>query len=285
MKGIYKSEKGKEEVLLEYRNYLHEWPVKNEQYHIDTSFGKTFVIESGMKGKPVLLLLHGSVSNSLTWLGDVALYSETHNVYCIDIIGEAGFSDEGRPDYKSGDYEKWLLEIVDQIGADQVSLCGISLGGWLSLNFAVHYPKRVKSMSLLCTSGLYREKVSFIFKVFFYSLLGQWGKDQIIKLVNGGKAPEILDEGMKKAMDFMMLINDNFNPRLGAIPIFTEDQLTSLDMPIQVIYGDHDYLLNAEESIKRIKDHAKAVAVLLLKDTGHAVANQGKVVDVFLNGH
>lgn len=86
MENIYKSESGKQEVLGQYREILANWPVENHQYEVETSFGSTFVIESGSKDNPPLILLHGSVSNSFTWYGDVAPLSETHNVYAIDII-------------------------------------------------------------------------------------------------------------------------------------------------------------------------------------------------------
>lgn len=90
MENIYKSEVGKRVVLGQYRKILTCWLVENHQYEVETRFGSTFVIESGSKDNPPLILLHGSVSNSFTWYGDVALLSNTHNVYAIDIIGEAG---------------------------------------------------------------------------------------------------------------------------------------------------------------------------------------------------
>ena len=81
VENIYKLESGKQIVLGQYRKILANWPVKNHQYEVETSFGSTFVIESGSKDNPPLILLHGSVSNSSTWYGDVASFSETYNVY------------------------------------------------------------------------------------------------------------------------------------------------------------------------------------------------------------
>ncbi|RAV21202.1 hypothetical protein DQG23_11095 [Paenibacillus contaminans] len=70
MGNIYKSEVGKREVLGQYRKILASWPVENRQYEVETRFGATFVIESGSKDNPPLILLHGSVSNSFTWYGE-----------------------------------------------------------------------------------------------------------------------------------------------------------------------------------------------------------------------
>lgn len=92
MENIYKSEAGKQQVLEQYRKILSSWPVENHQYEVDTRFGSTFIIESGSKENPPLILLHGSASNSYTWYSDIASLSKTHNVYAIDLIGEAGLS-------------------------------------------------------------------------------------------------------------------------------------------------------------------------------------------------
>ena len=43
MTSIYKSESGKQMILDEYKNILAAWPVKNKQYQVPTSYGKTFV--------------------------------------------------------------------------------------------------------------------------------------------------------------------------------------------------------------------------------------------------
>lgn len=83
MENLFKSETGKQAVLGKYREILANWPVQSMQYTVETSFGQTFVIESGSRDNPPLILLHGSVSNSYTWYGDVASLSKTHHVYAI----------------------------------------------------------------------------------------------------------------------------------------------------------------------------------------------------------
>ncbi|WP_083760898.1 alpha/beta fold hydrolase [Alkaliphilus metalliredigens] len=133
----------------------------SKQYTVETSFGHTFVIESGSRDNPPLLLLHGSVSNSFTWYGDVASLSKTHRVYAIDIIGEAGLSAPSRPSYESGAYPLWLNETIDALGLNTCSIMAMSLGGWMALNFATTYPDKVNNLVLLCPGGLAPEKAIF----------------------------------------------------------------------------------------------------------------------------
>jgi len=63
MDSIYKSEAGKNLLLGQYQEILGEWPVDSRQFHVDTIHGSTFVIESGQRDNPALILLHGSVAN------------------------------------------------------------------------------------------------------------------------------------------------------------------------------------------------------------------------------
>lgn len=281
--SIYKSILGRELIEGKYTDVLNQWPVENDQYKVKTSFGETFVIESGSRNNPPLLLIHGSASNSFCWKGDVVSFSESYNVYAIDIIGEAGFSDEARPEYDTGAYATWIHDVLSALNLERTSIVGLSLGGWMALDFAVTYPDKVESMVLMCIGGLYKQKMSFIWKAIGYSMLGKWGGDQLVKLVNGGKAPNKEEAGMREALEFTSLITSNFKPRMDMLPVFNSDKLSRLTMPIMVMYGDKDPILNAEPSLERIKKHAKKVDAVLLKDTGHVIAGQTDRIVRFFN--
>lgn len=282
--SVFKSEMGRDIVHQKYREILNDWPLDNNQYTVDTGFGKTFVIESGHKNNPPLLLIHGSVSNSYCWIGDVEKLSGHYNVYAIDIIGEAGFSDETRPSYQSGAYEKWLLEVIKGLNLEKVSIVGLSLGGWMALNFAIHYPSLVDKLILLCPGGLYPERKSFLPKVIFYSLMGRWGSRQITKMINGGLLPEVIDDGMKEALEYTTLIGKHFKPRMDPLVIFTEDQIKRLTMPVLAIYGDKDCIMNGKKSIENLLEHGQKSRGILLKNIGHVLAGQTQTIIDFIEG-
>lgn len=279
---VFKSDDGKKLVLNRYREILNDWPVSNKQYKVKTNYGETFVIESGTKDKPPLILLHGSTSNSYCWTGDVQSYSDKYNVYAIDIIGEAGFSDETRPSYESGAYSAWLMEVIHALGLKQVSMVGLSLGGWMALNYAVKYPWQVSKLILLCPGGLYPEKKSFLVKAIGYSLLGAWGKNQIMKMINGGKSPDLSEPGLKEALAFTRLISSNFNPRMDKLTIYSKSELQKLTMPILVIYGARDCLINAHKSVEHIKKSAVNVQTKIIENMGHVVTGQTQRIIKFI---
>lgn len=249
---------------------------------MSTEYGETFIVESGSRENPPLILIHGSVSNSYCWIGDVETYSKSFNVYAIDIIGEAGFSDEKRPKYESGAYPKWLSGVIHALGLTSVSIVGLSLGGWMALSYSVKYPSFVDNLILMCPGGLYPEKSSFIGKAIFFSLFGKWGEDQIMKILNGDISPDLSNKGLKEALDFTTLISKNFNPRMDKLPIYTGEDLERLTMPTLVLYGDTDHMLNSRKSIDHIRTHAPNVSTKLLPKTGHVITGQSNRIVKFI---
>jgi hypothetical protein len=81
MNPIFKSSEGERLVRERYQRFLNHWPVPNEQLHIPTTQASTFVVVSGPKEAP-LLLLHGSAANSAMWMGDVRIFARAFRV-CI----------------------------------------------------------------------------------------------------------------------------------------------------------------------------------------------------------
>ena len=285
MEKIYKSEVGKQEVIEQYQKILASWPVENHQYEVKTSFGTTFIIESGLKENPPLILLHGSVSNSYTWYGDVASLSKTHNVYAIDIIGEAGLSAPSRPDYESGAYALWLNETINALRLNSCSIVAMSLGGWMALSFATNYPDKVVNLILICPGGLAHEKASFLWKAIIFSLLGKWGQLKTLKLVGGGNISSSSLSGLGEDFAFSSLTFKYFKPRTAKMPLFTDQSLCKLTMPILMLFGDSDQLIPASKSIKRLKQFAQQAKIELLPDTGHLIVKQADRILKFLKNN
>lgn len=59
MGSIYKSEKGRKEILLLYDRQLERLSVPLQDIYVDTSFGKTHIVETGNLSGVPLLVFHG----------------------------------------------------------------------------------------------------------------------------------------------------------------------------------------------------------------------------------
>src|SRR6056297_1079743 len=203
--GVYKSDKGKREVLAHYSNLIQGIQVPYRERYVDTSYGKTFMIETGQQTKQKVFLFHGSCSNSAMWFADLITLSKEFNCFAIDLLGEAGKSDENRLDLKSDDYAKWIDELLGTMSIEGVHLIGNSFGGWMALKFATTFPKQVKTLTLIATSGVTNTKFSFIMKSIVYSFMGEKGIQKLNAYIFGTDVPQI-------AIETTNLIFRNFNP-------------------------------------------------------------------------
>jgi pimeloyl-ACP methyl ester carboxylesterase len=283
MSAVYKSEEGQRLVESRYRDLLARWPVPSEQRSISTSFGDTFVVACGTPSMSPVVLLQGSGANAAMWLRDVATLSASHRVYCVDVIGEPGLSAPSRPRLDASTYASWLREVLDHLSLAHVAMMGVSLRGWLALAFATAEPERVDRLVLVSTCGIGRARVSFVIKTLALMLMGSWGRRKALMLTVGpmrGK-PDATALEMGR---FAALISTHFKHRRERVPIFTDEALRRLTMPVLAIIGAQDALLDSDGTRRRLEAQVTQATVRMLPDAGHVVRCEIDDINAFLSG-
>ncbi len=274
---IYKSPAGKQVVEGLYSRVLQRWPVPNRHVTVPTRHGDTFVIVSGERNAMPVVLFHGSGSNSGPWLRDVAAWAQRYRVYAVDMIGEPGFSAASRPPLGSDAYAAWLDDVWDQLGLVKASVVGVSLGGWLALDYAVRRPDRVASLSLLSPSGIGRTNTLFLVKAGLLLMCGTWGLRKSLRLVAGHAGAS------RELREFLMVIFEHFRPRRERIPIRSDEELAALTMPVQVILGGNDVLIRSNETRDRMQRLVPHVRLTYLEKEGHILPRQTSAISEFLS--
>lgn len=284
MSAIYKSAEGERLVREEYSKFLGYWPVPNRQLRLATRQGETFVIASGKDDSPPLLLLHGASFNSVAWMGDVAEWAKHFRVYAVDVIGHPGFSAPSRPAYDSDAYAEWLDDVLLALGVDRATFVGMSLGGWIALDYAIRRPARVTGLSLLCPGGVGRvllTRAKLLLVILPLLLLGPWGRRRAQRALLGA-LPDDGTGAAKAAWDFMALINKHFRPNLAELSRFGDEALRGIRVPLLAIVGARDALLDSAETRARLLANVQGAEVRWLPDVGHAVVRQTATVLEFL---
>jgi pimeloyl-ACP methyl ester carboxylesterase len=103
---------------------------------------------------------------------------------------------------------------MQALSLDRVSIVGVSIGGWLALDYATRRPERVESLVLLCPWGVGRQMFG-----------------QIIL----ERTPSELPAAVRKFLEFISLIAENFNYRVDVLPIFRDDALQRLTIPVMAV--------------------------------------------------
>jgi pimeloyl-ACP methyl ester carboxylesterase len=281
MTTIYKSDEGARAVRERYLEILKRWPVPNEQMRVPTRQGETFVIACGEKTAMPLLLFHGSAGNSAMWMGDVRAWAGHYRVYSIDLIGEAGMSAPTRPPLASEEYALWLDDVLKVLSITKAAIVGVSLGGWLALDYSTRRPERVTSLALISPGGVGHQKIGIIFKTIALRACGSWGTRRAREAVLG-RRPPATSPAARYFMEFLSLIHENFRPRIVELPIFSDEALHRLTMPVMAVLGGKDVLLDSAGTKRRLEHNMPQADIRYLPEAGHFISGQTAPILDFL---
>lgn len=276
-RDVYKSEKGRAAVEGYYKAILKGFdalPLGSDI--VRTEMGATQVLRCGDPAKPPLILIHGSMSNSASWLGVLPEFAPHFSLFCVDIPGEPGLSEPARMNLASGAPAEWLRQVLDGLGLRRAAFLGMSLGSFYALAFASAYPERTIALSLITTVGVARQKTSFIFKALLYMLLGASGQKLLNTLVYHKAQVD------PRVLEFQALVSANFNPLTETIPLFGDERLKRITMPLQYFGGDRDALVDTRRTAARLSVLCPAAEIHVLADTGHVILDQWPAILAFL---
>src|SRR5215469_4050219 len=122
-----------------------ERPAGNISYQVTGSAG------------PMLLLSHGYAATSAMFAGNVAALATTHQVLTWDLRGHGSSDYPVDPaSYSGANALADMAALLADLGTDKAVLGGHSLGGYLSLQFALRFPDRVTGLVLIDTGPGFR---------------------------------------------------------------------------------------------------------------------------------
>lgn len=227
-------------------------------------------LRMGPEQGPAVILVHGFGGDIESWLFNQPVLADSHRVYALELPGH-GRAEKNVEGLDVATLAMLLADYMDAAGTGPAHLVGLSLGGGIVLKLALDQPERVTALSLLAPAGLGPELNMDFIEGFIAAerrkeikgLLGQLFAD-----------PELVSRDMvDKVQKFKRL--DGVKPSLrgladsvfpgGHQALVMKDQLASLAMPVQVIWGDADAILPPAQS-EGLPDN---VQLRILEQIGH----------------
>ena len=106
-------------------------------------------LDSGRADAPLLCFLHGGAAHA-HWFDRVTpAFSDRFHVIALDQRGH-GESDWAEPPaYGTADFTADLLELMDRLGVDRMTVIGHSMGGHNAMTFAAWHPERVRALVII----------------------------------------------------------------------------------------------------------------------------------------
>src|SRR5262245_65589473 len=122
---------------------------------------------------------------------------------------------------------------------------------------------RVAVRTLNVPSGIGRHNFVYLLKVGVLRLFGTWGLLKSLELVSG-RATTL----PKPLVDAMLVVFRNFRPRMERIPRCSDADLASLSMPVHVVVGNDDALLDSHETRERVQRCVRNASVPVSRTRG-----------------
>src|SRR5262245_19163691 len=93
---------------------------------------------------PVLIFLHAFPLDHTMWAPQIELFSAHYRVITPDIRGFGGSLPPAN--WMMSDMVEELEELLATLDIEQCNLVGLSMGGYVSLNFALKYRNRISKL-------------------------------------------------------------------------------------------------------------------------------------------
>lgn len=119
-----------------------------QHYRVD---GRLVAVRSTGQGEPILFV-HGFPLNHNMWHSQVSHLADTYRLIVPDLPG-FGTSDAIPPDAMTMDrFADTLAAVLDMMHVEgPVTLCGLSMGGYIAFEFAKRHPERLTRLILVNT--------------------------------------------------------------------------------------------------------------------------------------
>ncbi|MFV0476913.1 MAG: alpha/beta fold hydrolase [Parahaliea sp.] len=236
-------------------------------------------LEGGRSGAETVVLIHGFGGDKDNWTLYAPFMTEHYRVIMPDL---PGFGDNERrigDDYSIKAQADRLKAFLDAIGIDKCHLGGNSMGGFIVLRFALDYPERLHSLTLLNNAGVRGTAES--------ELEQAVARDPLAKplavrsladldrlLVMATYQPPRIPGAFKRVMyerfkPYEVLLDQIFEQMLQSLQ---EDDMNSklgdITTPTLIIWGRHDRLIDVS-CTQVLQRGIKNSELVIFEDVGH----------------
>ena len=280
----FQSSEAREGYLAHYAAKENSWPVEFEARIVESDDGETFVRISGPVDAPPLVLLPGGQSSSLIWRRLIASLSSRFRTYAPDAIYDAGRSVPRRPMKEVSDLTAWLDDVLDALHLPEgVNMMGLSYGAYVTAEYALHVPQRLRKVVWLSPAMIVAPiSQEFVSRLQPGTEPARARLSAFARWIMPGVAA-LGEREVEEHVDELLLIRDCYVPMLPVVrgnPVFSDDELRSIDLPVLYVVGEHDGVCDdPRQAVARVNAVAPRIKTMLIPDAGHdALVSHSQVV-------
>ena len=208
-----------------------------------------------------IILLHGAVGDKEQFAKSVILDLVEHTVHGLNFCGHGGVA------FPTGDFSiegfaKEVIDFMNEHKIDRANMFGYSMGGYVGMYFAVHYPDKINRLITLGTKFKWDAVVA----------------EKEVQLLNAEKiakklpafaavlqkrhAPNDWKIVLKKTADMLIAMGNN-NP-------IKMEEYSQIRQPVLLMLGDRDKMVSLEETLA-IYHQLPNAQLSILPNTPHPI--------------
>ena len=229
--------------------------------------------DEGRSNTKTVVLLHGFLQNLDVWSGYVLSYMRTMRVITIDLPGH-GLSSHYCDVHTMDFMARAVKAVLVEAGVESCVMVGHSMGGYVALAFAEHYPFHLRGLGLVnshamaddATHRAYREEVcrqvtesrpSFVVG-YIPALFDESNQQYLSQDIR-----DLQEQCLETSTEAIIAAQRGMEQRPSRINV-----LQRLEVPVLFVYGKNDARIPAEIALTQtlLPRHSE---LLLLSHVGH----------------
>jgi pimeloyl-ACP methyl ester carboxylesterase len=153
---------------------------------------------------------------------------------------------------------------------ERVSLAGMSYGGALAAQYALHFPERLEKVILLAPGAtVLRPPAEFWARLIALAITGRRGLRAFFRWIFADMArtdPQWIDSTIEELTLNMRSVQRHKAPMP---PVLTDAEWGSLRTPTLFLAGENEVIYSAEAAVRRLKRVAPLVTAQIVPGAGH----------------
>lgn len=238
-------------------------------------------LENDPKGvaadKPTLVFVHGFAADKDSWSMYTKQFHKDYRIIAMDLPGH-GESDKNLDrDYGIEAQTDRLAKFVEALGIEKCHMIGNSMGGHITLNFAVKYPQLLDSIALINNGGVLldeKNEINLAVEAGENPLEMKSPEDVVRQLELVMYKTPYLPGVFKRAMyqraqqDKPVLDKIFWTLVEQAEATALNDQLSSITVPTYILWGRHDRVIDVS-TVAILEAHIANSSSVIIEEAGH----------------
>ena len=234
-----------------------------------------YTIQGNPAGATVLFL-NGLSQSTVVWNPLCSLLEDTYHIVLMDLVFQ-GQSDKTGDVRSIGQHADDVIELLDHLQLEKISLVGISYGSVVSQHLMVRYPRRLKNVALLSTLANNTARFLEIHELWANTLETNGLKSMMDLVYPFSLGPSFFEAPpipIPQLKEMSLGINEG-QAVLKLMQGLSQDtfyisQLAEVDLPTLVIHGEYDFLCLPEMG-KAVADAIPGARFELIRGVGHTL--------------